>query len=267
MSDGRLITAFVALFVLLMLAAIFQRRAFVRAVARVVCLFSIRAGLNIASRAPGAESDQARPRAKRLISTEDEPWIKKAHEARLSQLETTRTTAKDWAEGLGAITGVFGIAALIQGPKEIAKLADGWKVAVAVTILIGVLCALRGIFLAAMAAQGTPKSFRYDAASFRRHYFRELNLATAALTISRVLVVVAVLAVTAAVGMTWFGDEKAVRKADVYVVKLEGAPLCGTLTVQEDGSLKVTDAQGASVIIQTTELGAIVPAGACPKPG
>jgi hypothetical protein len=48
---------------------------------------------------------------------EDEAWIKKAHEARMSQLETVRSSAKDWASTITAVTGAISIVALIKGPR------------------------------------------------------------------------------------------------------------------------------------------------------
>jgi hypothetical protein len=199
------------------------------------------------------------------VTDEDEAWIKRAHEARMSQLETVRGTAKDWASTITAVTGALSIVALIKGPEDIGRLTKPWEIAVGVVLLVGVLLALRGIFLAAVAAQGTPSSFAYSPVRYHLHYIQQLGLAALGLRVSRILVVLATLALIAAVGMTWYGEEDEKEGALVYAVSKDGTVACGEVSAGGGGVLLIKESDNAQPARFAPEtVLTLVPVGKCP---
>jgi hypothetical protein len=129
-----------------------------------------------------------------------------------------------------------------------------------------VLLATRGIVLAALAAQGTPRSFTYDAAGYQTHYRRESLLAAEDLRVSRIVVVLGTLALIAAVGMTWYGDEAEKKGTKVYAVSRDGAVVaCGEVTVGKQGALLVKEpAKAQPTRFEPTNVLTLVPVGDCP---
>jgi hypothetical protein len=199
-------------------------------------------------------------------SEEERLWQNKAEEARLSELETVRTAAAGWGSTIAAVTGAIGVVALVKGPDQINDLTHGWKILAAVLVGLAVLTVLRGILLAAIAAQGSPRSFGYAPREFRSRYRAETLLAARALQVSRALVVLATLFGAAAIGVVWFGDtaDKA-GPTRAFAVTADGTPLCGTLNVSKPGIVTVTpDGAKKAIPISPKALRALVPTGECP---
>lgn len=164
---------------------------------------------------------------------EDKQWAKKLADLKLNGLAGIRGSAEKWSASIAALTGVFGIVGLIEGRKTISELDRSWEIVVGCLAAAALLLALRGILLAALAAQGSPSTIEATAAKLRRFYENEAFEAADLLRYSRVLVVVAVLFAGAAVGVTWFGPEHAAAPQKKLVVT-DGGYLCGTL--QLDGA-------------------------------
>lgn len=233
-------------------------------VALIASLFSVRLGQWMESWAPQEPLPQF-PVVAPLASDEDLLWLARAQEDRLAQLKTARTAAKDWATTITAVTGAVGIVALIKGPEEIGRLTREWELAVGAALLVAVLLALRGIVLAAVAAQGTPTSFVYTAAGYQDHYFHELDTTATALRVSRITVVLGTLALVVAIGMTWYGEEEKKAATNVFVVPSSGSSLCGELSATAGGILRLKDSEGDIHRVDPQQLVAIVPAAKCPE--
>ena len=234
-----------------------------RALARVAGLVSIRLALAIERRLPRPPAQITVPAGP--LTDEQLLWLRKAEEARLGELETIRTAAKDWASTIAAVTGVVGVVSLVKGPDQLDTLTRGWKQAVGVVIALAILTALRGIFLAALAAQGSPRSFGYNPTTFRRRYRSETLFAARALEVSRALVVIATLSAACATGMMWFGETKPVQGARVVAVTTDGTTTCGTLGVGKGGTITITaDGGGQTTVIDPAEVRALIPAASCP---
>jgi hypothetical protein len=198
-------------------------------------------------------------------TAEDRLWQQKAEAARIAELETMRTAAKDWASTIAAVTGAIGVVSLVKGPDEIDSLTANWKIAAGVLIALAVLAALRGIVLAALGAQGSPRSYGYAPAAFRRRYRGETLIAARALQASRALVVLATLLAVAATGIVWFGTkaEKA-ESGRVLAVTTDGTTTCGVLGVAKGTITIAPVAGGTPTRIDPTKLRALIPTGKCP---
>jgi hypothetical protein len=152
-----------------------------------------------------------------------------------------------------------------KGPEDIGRLTKSWEVAVGIVLLVAVMLALRGIFLAAVAAQGTPRSFAYSPVGYHLHYVQQLGLAALGLRVSRILVVLATLALIAAIGMTWYGDEKEKEGALVYAVSRDGTVACGVVSAGKGGVLLIKEPDNAEPAKFEPATGlTLVPVGKCP---
>jgi len=136
---------------------------------------------------------------------EDLRWELRADQLYASRLSDTRATAEKWTTAITSITGVFGIVALIKGPETIGTLLTPWRWIVYSLVIIAVLVALGAIGLAAAAAGGTPRVARLSGSDARRWEGWQASAAKHELIYSRRTAYVAVLAMLAAIGITWFG--------------------------------------------------------------
>ena len=143
--------------------------------------------------------------ASRTAIPEDLRWELRADQLYASRLNDTRATAEKWTTGITSITGVFGIVALIKGPETIGTLLTPWRWIVYSLVIMAVLLALCAIGLAAAAAGGTPRVARLSGSDARTWEGWQASAAKKELIYSRRTAYVAVLAMLAAIGITWFG--------------------------------------------------------------
>jgi hypothetical protein len=194
----------------------------------------------------------------------DLKWAKRLESITFDALSNTRAAAVKWASTITAVTGVFGIFALVKGRSDITALTHGWELVVAGLFLVAVLCLLRSIVLAALAAEGTPTFESVDTTNIRRKYSHATAVAAFQLVGSRVLAVVAMLLVTAAVGIVWFAPS-ASAPALSYVSTSDGTLMCGALSVGVDGKLNLKqNGATATKALDPSTVRAVVATLACP---
>jgi hypothetical protein len=205
-----------------------------------------------------------------LAAAPDQPtvvdlkWAKRLESITFDALPNTRAAAVKWASTITAVTGVFGIFALVKGRSDITALTHGWELIVAGLFLVAVLCLLRSIVLAALAAEGTPTFDAVDTTNIRGKYSHATTVAAFQLVGSRVLAVLAMLLVTAAVGIVWFGPNSA-APALSYVSTSDGTLMCGALSVGVDGKLNLKqNGVTATKALDPAKVRAVVATATCP---
>jgi hypothetical protein len=170
----------------------------------------------------------------------DPKWEQKAKELQFTALENIKSAAEKWATTISSLTGLLGIITLIKGPEDINGLTPDYQAYVGIALATTLLCAFLSIYYAAIAAQGIPSEIWANGRSLRDASQLAAKEAARRLSISRKLVIPAVLALAVAVGLTWFGERTS--KADstaAIVVQNSGAVMCGELTVGEQGNLQL----------------------------
>jgi hypothetical protein len=196
-------------------------------------------------------------------------WDERHQALEFESLPNIRATAKQWAASIGAVTGVFGLVALIKGREDIGELGEWWARIVYVLILLALLAALGAIVSAALAAQGTPQELGSPASKWRKlwlkragvenmpetlppsgaglrvYYNVEPRIALLQLRLSRQLAVAAALLTMAAIGITWLGPAEEASAAKVLVVKTDGSFACGDLTSGKASTVNVLAKKGA----------------------
>ncbi len=173
-------------------------------------------------------------------SEEDLKWAKRLDDITFDALPNTRAAAAKWAATITAVTGVFSIFALVKGRDDLTKLSQGWEIAAGVLVLLATFLALRAIILAALAAEGTPTDVVVDASNVKQFYRDATVVAGWQLIASRVTAVLAVLVVSVAIGVSWFAPVGAASPQLRLVSLTSGKTLCGSLSVNTDGTLKLT---------------------------
>jgi hypothetical protein len=108
----------------------------------------------------------------------------------------------------------------------------------------------RKFWLARAGVQGLPDTLPASGAGLRAYYNIEPKVARLQLRLSRLLAVAAVLAMLAAIAITWLGPAEEGSAAKVLVVKSDGTFACGDLTSGKASTLNVLAKKGA----QPTEI-------------
>lgn len=208
--------------------------------------FAIRLGRLVA--APASEPTFAAAPAP--PSADDLRWAKQLDSVTFGALDNTRAAAAKWAGTITAVTSVFTIFALIKGRTDITGLTQGWEITVGVLLLVSTYLVLRAIMLAALAAEGSPTWETVNALNVRQ-YFGDANVkAQWQLLGSRVAAVLAMVSLGAAIALVWFAPQSRPLSAVTFA---DGHSACGTVTVNSDGTLKVTAPDGTTVLAAAVE--------------
>jgi hypothetical protein len=67
-------------------------------------------------------------------TAEDQAWEKRALEMQLEALDRVRSTAEKWAGSISAILGIFGVAAVIEGPDDFSKIEEPYSLIAGVLV-------------------------------------------------------------------------------------------------------------------------------------
>jgi hypothetical protein len=203
----------------------------------------------------------------------DAAWQRRAEELQFSALPGIRATAERWAATVGSLTGIFAIAAIIKGPSDITAVRGGldllglhlsWSVAAGILVAAALACASAAVVLAAMAAQGTPRRFRFTGIELRRLIPRETIQAARQLRASRILAVSAIPLLGLATGIIWYATPPGRSGATVLVTTKTGAIVCGTLR-RGEGALHIEDQRGAVTVMPFDRIQEVVPLSSCPS--
>jgi hypothetical protein len=141
----------------------------------------------------------------RTAKPDDLRWELQAEELYANRLADTRATAGKWTAAITSITGVFGIVALIKGPSDISGLDSPWRYVVYSLVALAILTALLAIGLAAAAAEGTPRTGHLAGSEAQFWESWQVTASKHELTASRKSAYLAVLAMLAAIVITWAG--------------------------------------------------------------
>lgn len=147
----------------------------------------------------GDTMPRRRPRAAR---PEDRRWAERADEIGFTNLAEFRRGAERWQGLVGALTGGFGIIAILQGPESFTNL--GHRDWLGVFLLLTFAAAAAANVLAVLAATG-PTSVRFYTNSIQVQdlYVHDLLWSAQRLRWSQVCMAIALGGVFAAVGLIW----------------------------------------------------------------
>jgi len=168
-------------------------------------------------------------------SNASQEWDEKAKGAGSDfGLTGIRETAGKWATSIAALLGVLSTVAFVAGPSDLAKDVGGTEAEIAAWLILGAAAfAAIATLLAALAEQGVPQhSDSLTGWVYRNLTEKRAKQAAGQLMASRVLAIVALLAIVTATGIAWLsavtGDEKAASQS--AIVQFAEGTACGTVT-------------------------------------
>jgi hypothetical protein len=194
-------------------------------------------------------------------------WAQESTTQQHNALKEVRETAAAWEKSIAALFGVFGLVAFVKGPEKLADLDREPAIAVVFLTAVAAACTIVAVFLAARAAQGSPKlRTGLGGAAFRDLSVEQAASAATQLWISRFLALTAVTLVFVGVLVAWTstlpsGTQEAEAKK-VLVVSAAGDVSCGVLAKSAAGLALEPDGAGAAAPLPAVRQ--IVSVAACP---
>src|SRR5215207_6199610 len=162
-------------------------------------------------------------------------WEKRAEELSFEALDSVRSIAEKWTGTIASLLAIFSIVALIKGTEDITKIEGsyrGFSYETSVIILVGLAVGFgaAATVLAALAAYGFPRRFRFVGSEVRRLYREEATTAAGRLDLSRLLAIASVVLLALAVGLTWLhAKDETAAPAKTLILDANGIRACGSL--------------------------------------
>ena len=158
-----------------------------------------------------------------MTSARDAAAFKKIYDTRAERLVTASGRAEKWIAGLTALVTVLTTAMVVKGPENFAKAEGDVRTIVLILVIAGGVCLSAGILLANSAAFGAlfkrsdldewldapPKTADGAADELDRRVGAAAGSARDMLRAAVVTTSFGMVALTAAIGFSWFATEKA----------------------------------------------------------
>jgi hypothetical protein len=149
-------------------------------------------------------------------------------------LSSTQEAAEKWRTGLAAFVTLATGGLLLKGPSAASDLTVGWRIALTVLALGGLLAAIAGLWLALQAAAGAPAKLNLTEVVASYGGVRQFEVAcalaaSAQLRLARLLVAGSLLLFVAAIGTWWWAPPGSPQPPGLISVTTPRGTVCGTL--------------------------------------
>lgn len=161
-----------------------------------------------------------------------------------TSLTSVQAAAEKWRTGLAAFVTLVTGGLLIKGPDAAAKLPTGWLLALTLLAASGLLAAVSGLWLALLAAAGSPSRLNLAAVVAKYGGVRQFEIAcaetaSANLRRARNLVGISLLLLGAAVITWWWAPVQSDDPPALIRIDDGGKGACGELLSADNGKLRV----------------------------
>jgi hypothetical protein len=168
-------------------------------------------------------------------------------------LSATQAAAEKWRTGLAAFVTLATGGLLLKGPDAASDVTTGWRIALTILALGGLLAAIAGLWLALQAAAGTPATLTLTDIVARYGGVRQFEVAcaqaaSARLRVARLVVAGSLLLFVAAIGTWWWAPPSPARPAGLITITTPGGVVCGSLVGACDGAFSVQLANGSGQV-------------------
>jgi hypothetical protein len=192
-------------------------------------------------------------------------WAQLASELKFSQLETARKQAEVWRAGLAALTALLTAVFVLKGRDNVSDLKEPYQaIVVALLGLALVLLLIATVAVSRALAGPAGEEILLTGERVEQWTKDEVGKISAALRWAPLAAAAGVVAVAAAVGVTWLAPAQDSAASLVQVSESTGQQSCGQLIGVSDRQLIIRPA-GGPVLIPLTAVTAITPVTACPN--
>jgi hypothetical protein len=169
-------------------------------------------------------------------------------------LSSTQAAAEKWRTGLAAFVTLATGGLLLKGPSAASDLTAGWRIALTVLALGGLLAAIAGLWLALQAAAGAPAKLNLTEVVAGYGGVRQFEVAcalaaSAQLRLARLLVAGSLLLFVAAIGAWWWAPAASPQPPGLISITTPRGTVCGTL-ISGDGKAFTVQLANASGQVQ-----------------
>jgi hypothetical protein len=190
-----------------------------------------------AAAAPAGPSLPAPPRYRKpAAGPTPESLADRARWQELSEqsLASTQAAAEKWRAGLAAFVTLATGGLLLKGPSAASDVTTGWRIALTILALGGLLAAIAGLWLALQAAAGTPAKLNLTEIVARYGGVRQFEVAcalaaSAQLRLARLVVAGSLLLFVAAIGTWWWAPSSPPQLPGLVSITTPRGTVCGTL--------------------------------------
>jgi hypothetical protein len=191
-------------------------------------------------------------------------WAQLASDLKFSQLDTARKQAEVWRAGLAALTALLTAVFVLKGRDNVSDLAEPYQAIVVGLLGLALLLLLVATMWVSRALAGPAGEEILLIGEQVENWMRgEVRKISAALRWAPLMAAVGVVAVAAAIAVTWLAPAQGNAAALVRVTESSGHQACGQLLGVSDHELIVQTAAGP-VLIPISGIDAITSLAACP---
>jgi len=156
------------------------------------------------------------------------------HELSEQSLSSAQAVAEKWRTGLAAFVTLATGGLLLKGPSAASDVTTGWRIALTILALGGLLAAIAGLWLALQAAAGAPAKLNLAEVVAKYGGVRQFEVAcalavSAQLRLARLVVAGALLLFVAAIGTWWWAPSEPAQLPALISITTSRGTVCGTL--------------------------------------
>lgn len=198
------------------------------------------------------------------MTLDDKRWAQFASELKFRQLDIARKQAEVWRAGLGALTALLTAILVLKGRGNVSDLTRPYQ-ALCVGLLALALTLLMAATLWVNRALAGPsgRNVRLSGNSVKRWTEREVDKISLALRWVPWFAAAGVLAVAAAVGVTWLAPVQGATAGLVRVVGTSGQE-CGQYLGETATQLILHPSTGPVTTVPLAEVTSVTPVATCP---
>jgi hypothetical protein len=159
-------------------------------------------------------------------------------------LSATQAAAEKWRTGLAAFVTLATGGLLLKGPEAASDVATGWRIALTILALGGLLAAIAGLWLALQASAGTPAKLNLTQVVATYGGVRQFEVAcaqaaSARLRVARLVIAGSLLLFVAAIGTWWWAPPAPAQPPALISISTPSGIVCGTLISGDGGVFTV----------------------------
>lgn len=168
-------------------------------------------------------------------------------------LASTQAAAEKWRTGLAAFVTLATGGLLLKGPGAASDVTTGWRIALTILALGGLLAAIAGLWLALQAAAGTPAKLNLTEVVAKYGGVRQFEVASALaasaqIRLARLVIAGSLLLFVAAIGTWWWAPPRPAQPPTLISITTPTGTVCGTLINANDDAFTVRRANASGQV-------------------